>query len=108
MPPVVFPYLESRSGRIDSMKKTFRRCVVRAGLDPKRATPHSMRHTAITNLAETGADVRTIQQFSGHKSQTMPLHYTHAREGRVNRAIAQMERARTGPERIGRRAAGDS
>jgi integrase len=47
----VFSNLNSRSGHIDSMKKAFRRCVVRAGLDPQRATPHTMRHTAITNLA---------------------------------------------------------
>ena len=104
----IFPSPKSLSGHVFSMKKAFRRCVVRAGLDPERATPHTMRHTAITNLAETGADVRTIQQFSGHKSPTMPLHYTHAREERVNRAVEQMEQAKTKPERIGRREAEDS
>jgi len=30
-----------------------------------------MRHTAITNLAETGAAFKTIQEFSGHETLEM-------------------------------------
>ncbi len=69
------------------MKKAFRRCVVGAGLDPSAVFPHTMRHTAITNLAETGADVKTIQKFSGHESLEMVFHYTHARDLRVDNGL---------------------
>jgi len=104
----LFPSPKSLLGHVFSMKKALRRCVVRAGLDPERATPHTMGHTSITNLAETGADVRTIQQSSGHKSPPMPLHYTHAREERVNRAVEQMEKSKTKPEQIARHETEDS
>ncbi len=36
-------------------------------------TPHTMRHSAITRLAETGTDIKTIQEFSGHESLAMIL-----------------------------------
>ena len=89
----------SDGGHIDSMKTAFRRCVKRAGLDPDEITPHTLRHTAITNLAETGADIRTIQEFSGHESLEMVMRYTHARDQRVNQAIEAMENAKTNDER---------
>ena len=62
----LFPSPNSASGHIEDMKTAFGRCVIRAGIDPKAVIPHTMRHTAISNLAATGADIPTIQTFSGH------------------------------------------
>ncbi len=98
----VFPSPNSASGHIDRMKKAFRRCVIRAGLDPSEVSPHTMRHTAITNLAETGADVKTIQKFSGHESLEMVFRYTHPRDRRVDNAVEMMERAKTNVEQLDR------
>ena len=98
----IFPSPNSASGHIDRMKKAFRRCVIRAGLDPSEVIPHTMRHTAITNLAETGADVKTIQEFSGHETLVMVFHYTHARDHRVDNAVEMMERAKTNVEQLER------
>ncbi len=77
------------------MKTAFRRCVIRADLDPKEIIPHTMRHTAITNLAATGADIPTIQEFSGHMSLKMVMRYAHARDRRVGQAVDAMARAKT-------------
>ena len=96
----IFPSPKSASGHIVDMKTTFNRCVIRAGLNPKEVVPHTMRHTAITNLAETGADIPTIQEFSGHLSLKMVMRYTHARDRRVNHAVDEMERAKTKVEQI--------
>ncbi len=98
----IFPSPNSASGHIDRMKKAFRRCVIRAGLDPSEVIPHTMRHTAITNLAETGADVKTIQEFSGHETLEMVFRYTNARDLRVDNAIEMMERAKTNVEQLDR------
>ena len=59
-----------------------------------------MRHTAITNLAETGADIPTIQEFSGRRSLKMVLRYTPARDRRFNHAVDEIERAKTKVEQI--------
>ena len=96
----VFPSPKSASGHIEDMKTTFRRCVVRAGLNPVEVIPHTMRHTAITNLAATGADIPTIQEFSGHLNLKMVMRYAHARDRRVDHAIDEMERAKTKVEQI--------
>ena len=87
----IFPTKTSASGHVESMKQPFARCVERAGMDPSVVTPHTMRHTAITRLAETGADIKTIQEFSGHESLAMVLRYAHAQDRAVDRALEAME-----------------
>ena len=104
----IFPNPRSASGHMESMKKPFRRCVVRVGLDPSKVIPHTMRHTAITNLSDTGADPRTVQLFSGHETLDMVMRYTHARPERVDQALEKMEQAKTKPEQIGHGKAEDS
>jgi integrase len=104
----IFPNPAGKSGHYDSMKKPFRRVVIAAGLNPTLITPHTMRHTAITNFAETGADLRTVQKFSGHETMQMVMRYTHARDERVDQALEKMQRAKTKPEQIGSKSANDS
>jgi integrase len=51
-----------------------------------------MRHTAITRLAATGTDIKTIQEFSGHESLTMVLRYAHAQDRAIDSALDRFER----------------
>ena len=69
-------------------------------MSPKEVVPHTMRPTAITNPAETGADIPTIQEFSGRRSLKMVLRYTPARDRRFNHAVDEIERAKTKVEQI--------
>ena len=41
-------------------------------------TPHIMRHTAITNMANTGANAYAVQAFANHKSSQTTNQYMHA------------------------------
>ncbi len=66
----------------------------------KEVIPHTMRHTAISNLAATGADIPTIQEFSGRLSLKMVMRYAHTRDRRVDHAVNEMERAKTKVEQI--------
>lgn len=96
----LFPSPRSTSGHIEDMKTAFRRCVIRAKLDPREVIPHTMRHTAVSNMAATGADIPTIQAFSGHLSLKMAMRYAHARDQRVDEAVDRMEKAKTKVEQI--------
>ena len=87
----VFPNPRNTSGHFDRLISPFRRVVERAGLDPKVVTPHVLRHTAITRLAEIGADIKTIQEFSGHESLEMVMRYAHAQDHAIDRALDRME-----------------
>ncbi len=96
----VFPNPKSANGHYKSMKAPFRRVAVAAGLDPSTVTPHTLRHTAITDMAETGAAIQTVQVFSGHRTTEMMMRYIHAREQRVNEALDQFEARGTKGESV--------
>jgi integrase len=61
-------------------------------MNPVVVVPHIMRHTAITRLAATGADIKTIQEFSGHESLTMVLRYAHAQDRAIDSALERLEK----------------
>jgi integrase len=87
----IFPSKGSGSGHMVSMGESFSRCVERAGMDPSVVSPHTMRHSAITRFAETGADIKTIQEFSGHESLAMVLRYAHAQDRAIDSALDRLE-----------------
>jgi integrase len=82
----------SLTGHRHRMGKPFREAVRRAGLDPVLVTPHVMRHTAITKLVQSGADLPTIQRISGHKTLTMVMRYTHVHGPHIDQAIRALGR----------------
>ena len=74
-----------------TMASQFRRCVARAGLDPKVVTPHILRHTAITRLVEANVDLPTIQKVSGHKTLGMVLRYTQLSDEHVDESMSVLD-----------------
>lgn len=59
-----------------SIEKMIKKCALQAGL-PLNTTPHVMRHSFATDLLSRGVDLRTIQEFLGHKNITATQIYTH-------------------------------
>lgn len=82
---------EARRSHRQSMDYGFRRAVTAAGLDPKKVTPHVMRHTAITRLVKAGVDVPTIQRISGHKTLGMVMRYVHIHGSHIDTAISALD-----------------
>lgn len=91
----IFPATKSysKTPHRQTMTTQFERIVTRAGLDPAKATPHTMRHTGITRLVQAGVDLPTIQKISGHKTLTALMRYVHIAGAHIDDAIAAIDTA---------------
>lgn len=89
--PWVFPSPGSRTGHVHTIRKAFRRSATRAGLDPDQITPHTLRHTVVTHLVQSGVDLPTVQRISGHKTLAMVARYAHQSGAHIQEAMAKLE-----------------
>jgi len=64
---------------IEKIMKTY---VLLAGL-PIFTTPHVMRHSFATDLLSQGVDIRTLQEFLGHKNISATQIYAHVTNKRL-------------------------
>jgi integrase len=87
----LFPSATSRSGHTTRIQEPFRRVVKRAGLNPEEVTPHTLRHTTITQLVQAGVDLPTVQRISGHKTLAMVAKYAHQNSSHIQAAMAKLE-----------------
>lgn len=58
-----------------------------AGLDPKKMSPHVLRHAFATHLVEGGADLRTVQIMLGHADIATTQIYTHVADARLTELV---------------------
>lgn len=70
-----------------SIEKMIKKCALQAGL-PMNTTPHVMRHSFATDLLSQGVDLRTIQEFLGHKNITATQIYAHV----TNKKLREIHR----------------
>ena len=59
-----------------SIERIIKKYAVIAGV-PLFTTPHTLRHSYATDLLSQGVDLRTIQEFLGHKNIVTTQIYTH-------------------------------
>jgi integrase len=96
----IFP-AESKSGHLDrDTAKTYHSRALAAieneARKEKKQTPvkpfppYTMRHTALTRLAEVGCDAFTLARIAGHSSITITQRYCHPQADAIERAFAKL------------------
>ena len=65
-----------------SVERIVKKYTIVAGV-PIFTTPHTLRHSYATDLLSQGVDLRTIQEFLGHRSITSTQIYTHVTSKRL-------------------------
>ncbi len=88
----LFPSSRSESGHRVAIEKPFRRVVENAGLDPTEILRHTLRHTSITHLVQSGVDLPTVKRISGHKSLEMVERYAHQNGAHLSEAMDKLEK----------------
>jgi hypothetical protein len=71
-----------------------------AGVPEDRRTPHVLRHTFCTHLADSGADVGVIRELAGHADIRTTTIYTAVNDERLEDAIAERRRVRRRLDRL--------
>ena len=83
-------FISERGTRIGkrTVEMMVKKYIVLAGLDPKKYSPHKLRHTAATLMHKYGGvDIRSLQQILGHESVSTTEIYTHVDNEQVKEAL---------------------
>lgn len=81
----------SRTGHLTRQRfaQILKALAVEAGLDPRKVSPHVLRHAFASHLLAHGADLRSVQRLLGHADISTTEIYTHVLEDRLRRLVGE-------------------
>ena len=84
----VFEPTVLRKTLISKIRRDWKRAVKNSGVAKVRF--HDLRHTALTRLVLTGADLRTVKDIAGHSSLKTTQRYLHSSDKLKQAAVERL------------------
>ena len=87
-------FLSNRGGRMSvrAVQEMVDRAAKRAGIG-RKVTPHMLRHSSLTAMAELGTDIYTLKAQAGHADIKTTARYVHLGAGKQRAAVEKMDSA---------------
>ncbi|MBO5997302.1 MAG: site-specific tyrosine recombinase XerD [Alphaproteobacteria bacterium] len=73
----------------DAFFKALKELALECDIDPKRVSPHVLRHSFASHLVAHDADLRSVQKMLGHSDIATTEIYTHIMEDRLKKIISE-------------------
>lgn len=74
------------------LQQKVKRMARRAGVDPRKVTPHVFRHTFATELLDEGKTIRQVQEALRHADVSTTMIYTHVLDADLRDQIRRRQR----------------
>ncbi|OQA89858.1 MAG: Tyrosine recombinase XerC [Elusimicrobia bacterium ADurb.Bin231] len=84
----VFTNGNSEKLKIRGLEERFQKVRAKSGIE--HFTPHDLRHTYASHLAEAGVDLLTIKELLGHSSITTTMIYAHLTKRHLKDAVNKL------------------
>lgn len=80
-------YREGKRYSVGSIQHLMQKAVIKAGLESKNYTIHTIRHSFATHLVDNGTDLHTIKELPGHTSLQTTMKYMHLTSKRIDQIV---------------------